>query len=150
MGRPPGWYLVFSKEKPTIVNRALLALLSKKGRIYTSDSFYEKIEELLEQAENLSKNEITSERKYPSDNKVLTKDYAGDKEYYFIKELSNLLITNEFPLGESNDNFGQVITLEPLSREDQAIMKREQLHLANYKVIGHFPHTSRQRDLFLL
>jgi hypothetical protein len=35
-GRPSGWFLSFSKEKPIIVNRALMALLKKKGRISLS------------------------------------------------------------------------------------------------------------------
>ena len=139
MGRPPGWYLVFSKEKPTILNRALLALLSKKGRIYASDSFLEQLEELLEGVENLSKNHKLSDRENRLGHKKETDGYVLDDEYYFLQELSQLLITNGFPLRLSEDNFGKVLTLEPISRDEQAIMQRQQLHLVNYKIIGHFP-----------
>ena len=138
--KPSGWYLLFSKEKPSIVNRALLALLKKKGRITVPESFYEQFEDLSDDMENFDKLRRDSQLSpKQSDQKALNNGNINSIEAYFDSKITDLLSSNGFPLSLSENKLEKIEILESLSRDQQAVMQKEGLHLVNYKILGHFP-----------
>lgn len=132
-GRPPGWYVSFSKDKSAMPNRALLAALKKKARVNLPDSFFDEFEDLVENFEGtISNTKSGSER----DLSAQSKDSV---DTVFIRELSALLIKNNFPLRSSENKTDNVEVLEPITSEEELVMPKENLHFANYKIIGNFP-----------
>jgi hypothetical protein len=140
LGKPSGWHLVFLREKPVIINRALMALLKKKGRVVVADSFYENFEDIIEQISNSngSKKEVSAAT--VEGNVKIDKTVDRQRiEKYFIQKIIKLLIDNGFPVSLLENNLDEVKVLEPLPTEQQLVLPKEQLHLVNYKIIGHFP-----------
>lgn len=138
-GKPSGWYLVFSGEKTVIVNRALMALLKKKGRIAVSDSFYERFEDIIEQTSSFGEKKELSGAAVKDNEKIDKSNGQLSIENYFIQNIVNLLIDNGFPASILENKLDKIEILEPLSREQQSVLPKEELHLVNYKIIGHFP-----------
>jgi very-short-patch-repair endonuclease len=133
-GKPPGWYLSFSKVKTPIPNRAMIAALKKKGGISLPDSFHEEFEDLFAGVEEDNQGNVSF------DSKNEAKDVANITiEAQFVRDLTNLLLTKDFPLRPSNNKMDKVEVLEPLSAEQEMVMAKEHLHFANYKIIGNFP-----------
>ena len=138
--KPSGWYLNFLREKPIIINRALITLLKKKGRVVVPDSFYEHFEDIIEQISNIegSKQELL----VPSVEVGARTEKTVDTqkiENYFIQKIINLLLSNGFPTSILENKLDEIKVLEPLSTEQQSVLPKEELHLVNYKIIGHFP-----------
>ena len=139
-GRPSGWFLSFSKEKPIIVNRALLALLKKKGRISLSDTFYEQFDDLMDAISNSNSPKLdiqdSTKKIVENTNKELDSDSL---EKYFVEKIINLLIGNGFPASMLENKLDKIEILEPLSKDQQLVLPKQELHLVNFKIIGHFP-----------
>lgn len=122
-GKPPGWYVSFSKDKRPILNRALLVAAKKIGGYSFSESFYDEFEDLIDLAEE-------HDLKNGSDD---------DVESFFLQGLIDLLIRNNIPLKSSENRLEKIETLEPVSAQDELTMPRQGLHLVNFKIIGNFP-----------
>lgn len=132
-GRPPGWYVSFSKDKPAVPNRALIAALKKKARVNLPDSFFDEFEDLIENFEGtISNTKLGNEQDSSAQNK-------NSVESVFIRELSALLIKNNFPLRSSENKTDKVEILEPITSEEELVMPKENLHFVNYQIIGNFP-----------
>jgi superfamily I DNA and/or RNA helicase/very-short-patch-repair endonuclease len=137
-GRPPGWYIVFSKEKKPILNRALFEGIRKIAGITLHQSFVDEFENLMESIEEKKNIEIvrsmTVKRNIASNNEFDTIDNA------FFNELYKLLKEYSFPI-QSQEKYSnnKVQILEPISQGEVLIMENQNLHLENFKVIGNFP-----------
>jgi Protein of unknown function (DUF4011) len=140
LGRPSGWYLVFSRERPSIINRALMALLKKRSRLTVADSFFEQFEDIIEEAGNFDKSKMGIDPPAVNDEQKVAKEaYPQSLENFFVQKIINLLINSGFPASLSEKKLDEIKVLEPLSSDQQLILQKEELHLVNYKIIGNFP-----------
>jgi very-short-patch-repair endonuclease len=121
-GKPPGWYLSFSKDKQPIPNRALLAALKKKAGLTLAETFADQFEDLIENVDSSAKSE--NEKSI---------------EQSFTDGLSRLLMKYDFPISPVQHKLDNIEVLEPLSAEQELVLPREKLHFVNYKIIGNFP-----------
>lgn len=139
LGKPPGWYLTFPKDKPSLVNRAMLTALKKKGRLTVPDVFYEQLEGFLERfvSTNRQNNDAQIFKTKPA-GQGQDQRYRTNIETNFLGELSKLLKKNGFEHKYLQEN-QKTEVLEALLREEEIVLQREDLRLVNYKIIGHFP-----------
>lgn len=110
-----GWILKFLDSRP-IINKALFATLMKVGEYEIKNNYGEMFEDLLEEMD--------------------IKDLDNHSEYFFqkIKKWFESLVHINNNLIKLN-----VTQLELLDRKHIEMMDEQQLHLANYVIIGKFP-----------
>lgn len=136
--KPTGWYIVFSKDKKPILNRALVEAIKKVGKMGVPENFYDEFDDMVESILE-EKNEKSDY--YYSNNKPNEKNNINF-ESIFIDKLSKFFNSNNFLIKENNnykDVFGHISELEPISLEQQRNMEKQDLQLVNLKVIGNFP-----------
>lgn len=140
-GRPPGWYIVFSKERKPILNRALFEGIRKIAGITLHHSFVDEFDTLMESIEEKKNVEIVKSMTIKGEDSINNEsDNTTTIDNTFFKELNNLLTKYNFPINlEEKYTTNKFQILETLSYEELSIMEKQNLHLVNFKIIGNFP-----------